>query len=94
MADFHHLGIYLKEKRIEAGQSQAELATVLGYTSSQFVSNWERGICAPPGESLQKMIKLLKLSREKIVTAMVEDCRVEIVSKIYQKKDKRTKKSS
>ena len=88
MAEFHHLGAYLREKRIDSGYTQAELASSLGDVHSQFVSNWERGLCAPPGHSLHKLIDILKLSREKLVDVMLEDSRSVIESKVYKKKPK------
>jgi transcriptional regulator with XRE-family HTH domain len=94
MADFYHLGQYLKQRRVDAGYSQVDLADKLGFASGQFVSNWERGICAPPGDSLQKMITLLKLDREKIVHVMVEDSTIEIRAKVYTKPSRSRKKSS
>lgn len=94
MADFHHLGAYLRQKRIEAGYSQVDLAKILGYSSSQFVSNWERGLSAPPGDGLQVLIKLLKLNRETVVNSMVQDYKSEIEAKIFRRARKSTKKSS
>lgn len=38
----------LKQAREKSGLSQSELAKKLGYTSAQFVSNWERGVCTIP----------------------------------------------
>lgn len=94
MAEFHHLGAFLKQKRIDAEYTQAELASELGDIHSQFVSNWERGLCAPPGHSLQKLIDLLKLNREKLVDVMLADSKVVIQSKVYKKKAKAGKKAS
>jgi transcriptional regulator with XRE-family HTH domain len=94
MAGFDHLGAYLRQKRIEAGYSQVDLAKILGYTSSQFISNWERGLSAPPEDSLQVLIKLLKLSRETIVYSMVQDYKGEIEAKIFRRSPKSKKKSS
>lgn len=88
MAEFNHLGAYLREKRIDSGYTQAELASSLGDVHSQFVSNWERGLCAPPGHSLQKLIELLKLNREKLVDVMLMDSRSVIEAKVYKKKAK------
>lgn len=88
MAEFHHLGAYLREKRIDSGLTQAELASSLGDVHSQFVSNWERGLCAPPGHSLHKLIDILKLNREKLVDVMLADSRSVIESKVYKKKAK------
>jgi transcriptional regulator with XRE-family HTH domain len=92
MAEFHNLGIFLKQKRADAGYTQAELASSLGDVHSQFVSNWERGLCAPPGHCFQKLIDLLKLNREKLVEVMLADSRVEIESKVYKKKAKSSRK--
>ncbi len=85
MADFHHLGKYLKQRRVDSNYSQVELADKLGFSSGQFVSNWERGVCAPPGDTLHKLIGMLKLDREKIVEAMIEDSVIEIRAKVFAK---------
>jgi len=42
------VGIYLREKRIESGLRQVDVSRAIGYTSAQFVSNVERGLCDPP----------------------------------------------
>ena len=76
MAEFRHLGAYLRQKRLDSGYTQSELASSLGDVHSQFVSNWERGLCAPPGHSLHKLIDVLKLNREKLVDVMLDDTRM------------------
>ncbi len=93
MAEFRHLGAYLRQKRLDSGYTQSELASSLGDVHSQFVSNWERGLCAPPGHSLHKLIDVLKLNREKLVDVMLDDSRMEIESKVFKKK-KTGKKSA
>ena len=40
--------MYLKKLREKAGLTQVQLAQGLGYTSAQFVSNWERGLALMP----------------------------------------------
>lgn len=42
----------LKKLRIEAGLSQRDVANKLGYSTPQFISNWERGISRPPVSAL------------------------------------------
>lgn len=93
MAAFSNLGKYLKQKRLDAGYTQAELARELGNIHSQFVSNWERGLCAPPSYSFSKLINLLSLNREKMVDVMVEDSKIAIEQKVYMKKQSRRKSS-
>lgn len=84
MAKFKKLGSYLRKKRIENGFSQVGLAKMLGYSGSQFVSNWERGQCAPPLPDIHKMIRVLKLQRESLVRVMLEDSTLEIKKRIYR----------
>lgn len=86
MAEFSNLGTFLKQKRIDSGLTQNELATKLGDVHSQFVSNWERGLCAPPSHSFHKLIEVLKVNRQKLVDVMVEDSRATIEAKILKKK--------
>lgn len=51
-------GAYLKAKRIGAGFSQRDVSEKLGYSSPQFISNIERGLCSPPMSSLKILIDL------------------------------------
>jgi transcriptional regulator with XRE-family HTH domain len=64
---------YLKDMRIKKGISQRELAEMLGYTSGQFVSNYERGMCPVPLEKVKDMIGLLNLDSTKVVNLIQED---------------------
>ncbi len=68
------------------GKSQAELAEMLGGMHPQFVSNWERGLCAPPSNSFNTVIKILKIDRSELVNVMMEDSRAEIELQVLGKK--------
>ena len=57
----------LKVAREKKGYSQSKLAKVLGYSSGQFVSNWERGQSYPPVDRLAKMSLLLDLDHEELI---------------------------
>lgn len=83
LREFQNLGKYLKEKRIAAGYTQAELAEQLK-VHTQFVSNWERGLCAPPNHCFQKALDVLKADRKKVAEVMVLDSRKVIESKILK----------
>ena len=48
----------LKTLRMKAGLSQKEVASSLGYTTAQFISNIERGVAMPPIKDLPKLAKL------------------------------------
>jgi transcriptional regulator with XRE-family HTH domain len=62
----------LKSGRISSGLSQTEVAHRLGYKTAQFVSNWERGIVAPPGKTLRKLANIFDLSHAEIYDALLE----------------------
>lgn len=65
-------GIYLKQKRERLGLSQSEVAHELGYSSPQFVSNFERGLCSPPLPALRQMVELYKLSKREVVDVLLK----------------------
>ena len=85
MTEFSNLGQYLKQKRLGLKLTQSELAGLLKNIHIQFVSNWERGLCAPPAHCLENLIEVLDLSREKLVKVMVEDSRIAIEAKVFAK---------
>lgn len=85
--DFQNLGQYLKEKRLSEGFTQTEISQTLK-VHVQFVSNWERGLCAPPSHCFHNLIDLLRLNRDQVVNAMVQDSKRVIEAKVYKKKKK------
>lgn len=86
-ADFQNLGMYLKEKRVTSGYTQTELSKILK-VHVQFVSNWERGLCAPPSHCFHDIIDVLKLDRKHLVEVMLIDSKIIIESKVFKKKRK------
>lgn len=86
MREFSHLGKLLKTKRAEAGLTQIQLALKLRNVHTQFISNWERGLCAPPEHCFDKVIDVLKINRDAMVKAMLADSRVDIEAKVYKRK--------
>ena len=58
------LGRFLKEKRKHAGFSQADVSQRLGYASHQFISNWERGVSAPPAKIIVELARLYEVETE------------------------------
>lgn len=61
------LGQYMKAKREAMGYSQKYVADKLGFSNSQFVSNWERGESSPPLKHMKKLVKLLHLNGEEVI---------------------------
>lgn len=60
----------LKNARVKAGLSQKEVSAVLGYKSSQFVSNWERGLSSPPIGTLRRLCRLYKTSESGVFSVI------------------------
>jgi transcriptional regulator with XRE-family HTH domain len=59
-------GKMLKQAREQQGVSQGELAKALGYSSPQYVSNYERGLCLPPMKKIKTIIKATNLDSQKV----------------------------
>ena len=83
--DFQKLGKYLQERRLAAGLTQAEVSKTLK-VHVQFVSNWERGQCAPPSHCFQQALDILEADRTKVVKLMVLDSKRIIEEKVFTKK--------
>ena len=91
MKPFINLGSVLKEWRIEMGLTQMTVAKVLGYTSPQFVSNWERGMCLPPIEAIPMLGFLFKRKDDEILKLYIDVETTRIIEE-YQAAKKRFKK--
>lgn len=62
---------YFKILREEAGLSQSTVAKKLGYSTPQFISNWERHLSLPPINAIKKMSKMYKEPAERIFSAIL-----------------------
>ncbi|HAG90783.1 MAG TPA: XRE family transcriptional regulator [Bdellovibrionales bacterium] len=66
---------YLKKGREKAGLTQSDVAKTLNYSTSQFISNWERGHANVPLPVLSKLIDLYKLNTNYIIKLLLESSR-------------------
>lgn len=66
------LAQFLKNKRIIAGFSQKDVAMKLGYSTSQFISNWERGVSQPPLSTLRKLALVFQINVDEIFSVLLE----------------------
>lgn len=55
-------GNYLRELRFKANLPITKVGQLLGYSSGQFISNWEREISMPPPRKVKKLASLYKVS--------------------------------
>lgn len=85
-----NLGKYLKDKREAAGLSQKEVADRLGYTTPQFVSNWERGVSQPPLKTLKKIGEMYKVSSDELfnitLNYTIQEVTTDLKKKFYGRK--------
>lgn len=87
----------LRRLRERKGVSQGKLGKLLGYSSPQFISNWERGIALPPAKTIRELANIFNCDvnelEELYVTAILEkteeEIRTEFRSASSQKKPKK-----
>ena len=70
---FHTLGTYLRKAREDNKLSQRQVADALRYTSPQFISNFERGLCSPPLNKLRVLIDLYELNANKVMGLILDE---------------------
>lgn len=69
---------YLKFMRLKSSLTQTQIAKELGYSSPQFVSNWERGLTLPPLKTVRRLIKILSLDADKVSQLYLKQSRKEL----------------
>jgi transcriptional regulator with XRE-family HTH domain len=81
---------FLKKKRNLAGLSQKEVSEQLGYSTPQFISNWERGMSTPPITVIKKIASLYKISIDEIFDLLLQETvnqvTLDLKRKFYGKK--------
>ncbi len=87
------LGSFIRKMRLAKEYSQAELAVNLGYTSPQFISDWERGISSPPVKKLHELSGLLDVKVDVLFDLLVTLATEQLVENL-SKEFKQLKKSS
>lgn len=70
--NYSEMGEYLRDLRLSAGLTQRQVSLTLGYSSAQFISNFERGIASPPLKKLSVMQKLYKADVSQLIKLALE----------------------
>lgn len=78
------LGAYLQEMRLKTKLTQREVSIALGYSSAQFISNFERGIASPPHKKLKELIRLYRMPVEKVMNLVLEGERVALAAVLHE----------
>jgi transcriptional regulator with XRE-family HTH domain len=69
---YEELGEFLREQRVKAGLTQRDVSVALGYSSAQFISNFERGIAAPPLKKMKILARLYKMPIDQVVNLVID----------------------
>lgn len=64
------MGNYFADIRRAAGLAQADIAEHLGFSSSQYISNIERGLCNPSREYLMALCEMDIIKVEDLLEVM------------------------
>lgn len=66
------LGAYLQKMRLETDLTQRDVSLALGYSSAQFISNFERGIAVPPLKKLKVLVRMYNMPVETVMELILE----------------------
>ncbi len=77
-ARYQKLSTFLRTARAKAGLSQQEVSKKLGFTGPQFVSNWERGLAAPPLTCLKKLAQMYDVDSEAVFQMILSEVEAEM----------------
>lgn len=83
---FTRTGGYLQGARQASGLTQTDVSQRLGYSSAQFMSNFERGISMPPLEKLRDLVKIYSLEIALLLENVMADKREELLAALKGKK--------
>jgi transcriptional regulator with XRE-family HTH domain len=87
--NYLQVGEYLKELRQKAGMTQREVSLALGYSSAQFISNFERGISLPPLKKLKTLHEMYHGNMSKLIDLTLESERLILADALKRRaKDK------
>ena len=75
MSNFSNISKLIRHHRKKQRLSQTQLAEAMGDYHYQYISNIERARCSVPVKSLDALARCLRVDKEVIITAMVEDYR-------------------
>ena len=86
MKKFGVFGTFLKEMREKRNITQSDLAKKLGYTTPQFISNWERGLCNPPLGAIPKISRVLGIPKKEVVAVILEQTKFDLEKRFSNNK--------
>ncbi len=91
--DYSPLGQLLKDGRVAAGLTQAEVSAKLGHATPQYLSNCERGLCGLPLQAIRKLIDLYNLDQTQVLKILMDEQERIIKAQLFKKEVSRVKKA-
>lgn len=82
-------GRFLRQKRLDSGFSQGEIAKIAGLTSPQFISNVERGVALPSPHLMNVMLAKYKFDSEEFLE-LIAQLKMEYYRRLYFPKSKKS----
>lgn len=70
--NFTQVGAYLREMREKKKLTQREVSLELGYSSAQFISNFENGIAIPPMKKLRTLLKIYEMNPDVLMDLIIK----------------------
>ena len=73
--DYEDVGAYLQTLRVRKDLTQRDVSNALGYSSAQFISNFERGIAFPPLKKLKIMLEIYEAKPDRLLELTIDSKR-------------------
>ena len=77
---------FIRKSRVSAELTQGELASMFGYKTPQFISNWERGQSEIPAEKVKSFCKFTGADPSVLVAIKVESYEKQLWKKFKARK--------
>lgn len=71
------IGAFLRSARMKTKPrlSQSAVARAIGYSSAQYISNFERGVCLPTGEVIPLLVDLYSMNQNTLLNIYMSEAR-------------------
>jgi transcriptional regulator with XRE-family HTH domain len=83
--NYEAVGEFLRAARSNAGLTQLEVADALGYSSPQFISNFEAGIAVPPLSKIVALERIYKFDVMALMKVILDTERSHVVESVQKK---------
>lgn len=79
------MGKYLAELRKRRGLTQRDVSAAMGYSTAQYISNFERGRTLPPMRRIGEIVRLLRADRKRVARILIAAQKKEVLRAVMGK---------